>query len=184
MPVHSHFDLYLAKAFDSIPHERLLLKLNSNDIDGCLLNWLRHFLTGYKQRVASLEELALNGQSSVTSGTPQGTILGPILFLLYINDITECVSSTIKLYADDSKIYREIVDSITDSSASPSGPAHRPIAVNGLINGSYVLMQISTNSRVITHSRDKSVTIYTLGKTLKDVHSFNALGVRIIKDLS
>ena len=52
--------------------------------------------------------------SSVTSGTPQGTILGPLLFLIHINDITDCVSSTVKLYADDTKIYRQIVDPIKD----------------------------------------------------------------------
>ena len=52
--------------------------------------------------------------SSVTSGTSQGTILGPFIFLIYINDITNCVSSTVKLYADDTNIYRQIVDPIKD----------------------------------------------------------------------
>ena len=47
-------------------------------------------------------------------GTPQGTLLGPLSFLLYINDITECISSTVKLYADDTKIYKEIIDPIID----------------------------------------------------------------------
>ena len=104
--------LDLAKAFDSVPHERLLLKLKSNGIDGSLLNWLRHFLVGRKQRV--VVRGSCSDWSRVTSGTPQGTILGPLLFLLYINDITECISSTVKLYADDTKIYREISDPITD----------------------------------------------------------------------
>ena len=69
--------LDLAKAFDSVPHERLLLKLKNKDIDGCLLNWLRHFLIGRKQRV--VVRGARSEWSSVTSGTPQGTILGPLL---------------------------------------------------------------------------------------------------------
>lgn len=105
--------LDLAKAFDSVPHERLLLKLKSNGINGCLLDWLRHFLIGRKQRV--VVRGTCSDWSSVTSGTPQGTILGPLLFLLYINDITECVSSTIKLYADDTEIYRELVDPFIDT---------------------------------------------------------------------
>ena len=92
--------------------QRLLLKLKSNGIDSCLHAWLRHFLTGLRQRV--ILRGTRSNWSSVTSGTPQGTILGPLLFLIYINDITNCVSSTVKLYADDTKIYRQIVDPIKD----------------------------------------------------------------------
>ena len=65
-----------------------------------------------------LERVVVRGSCSdwsrVTSGTPQGTVLGPLLFLLYINGITECISSTVKLFADDTKIYREISDPMTD----------------------------------------------------------------------
>ena len=74
--------------------------------------WLRHFLVGRKQRVVIRG--SCSDWSCVTSGTPQGTILGPFLFLLYINDITERVSSTVKPYEDDTKIYREITDPIID----------------------------------------------------------------------
>ena len=84
--------LDLSKAFDKVPHERLLLKLNRFGIDGPLLLWFRTFSTW----------------SPVTSGVPQGTILGPTLFLLYVNDIPNVVTSSIKMFADDTKIYREI----------------------------------------------------------------------------
>ena len=94
--------LDLAKTFDSVPHEWLLLKLKSNGIDRCLLTWLRHFLVGRKQRVVIRG--SYSDWSYITSGTPQGTILGPLLFLLYINNITEWISSTVKLYADDKEI--------------------------------------------------------------------------------
>ena len=86
--------LDLAKAFDSsVPHEHLLIKLYSLGIEGNLFNWLRHFLTCGKQRVV------VRGTFSewvpVASGM-QGTILGPILFVSYINYIADCVSSKVK----------------------------------------------------------------------------------------
>jgi hypothetical protein len=85
--------LDLAKAFDSVPHERLILKLRSYGIEGSLLSWFRHFITGRKQRVV-IRGTFLEW-SPVSSGTPQGTILGPILFLIYINDITDCILSKV-----------------------------------------------------------------------------------------
>ena len=98
--------LDLAKAFDSVPHERLLLKASYYGIRGKLHTWLRCFLTECKQRVV------VNGTSSdwsaVSSGVPQGTVLGPVLFLLYINDLPNSISSTVKLFADDSVVYRQI----------------------------------------------------------------------------
>ena len=98
--------LDLAKAFDSVPHERLLLKASYYGIRGKLHTWLRCFLTERKQRVV------VNGTSSdwsaVSSGVPQGTVLGPVLFLLYINDLPSSISSTVKLFADDSVVYRQI----------------------------------------------------------------------------
>ena len=94
------------KAFDTVPHSRLLHKLRGYGIRGKVLNWLKSFLTGRRQRVI------LNGSSSkwtpVISGVPQGTILGPLCFLLYINDLPDRISSSIKLFADDCKVYRDI----------------------------------------------------------------------------
>ena len=96
------------KAFDRVPHQRLLLKLESLGIRGTLLNWIRNFLTGRQHRVC------LRGSSSswlpVHSGVPQGTVLGPILFVLYINDLVENLESGVSLFADDAKLYREVKD--------------------------------------------------------------------------
>ena len=94
------------KAFDSVPHKRLVKKLEKYGITGNLLKWLKHFLYERKQRVV------INGKSSkwsdVLSGIPQGSILGPLLFIIYINDLPGVVGSVCKLFADDCKLYRNI----------------------------------------------------------------------------
>ena len=102
--------LDFAKAFDKVPHKRLLSKLTSYGITGNTHNWITSFLSNHKQRVSV--NGALSDITYVTSGVPQGSVLGPILFLLYINDINENVQSSIRLFADDSIIYRKINSNI------------------------------------------------------------------------
>jgi len=92
---HSADVIYLdfQKAFDIIPHQRLLLKLSSFGIHGNLLLWIKYFLSNRKQQVV------LNGHKSksipVTSGVLQGLVLGPVLFTMYVNDIPSIVSSPV-----------------------------------------------------------------------------------------
>ena len=102
--------LDFAKAFDKVPHKRLLSKLTSYGITGNTHNWITYFLSNREQRVSV--NGALSDITDVTSGVPQGSVLGPILFLLYINDINENVQSSIRLFADDSIIYRKINSNI------------------------------------------------------------------------
>ena len=95
-----------AKAFDSVPHLRLIRKVEWYGIKGKLLSWIKSFLTSRRQRV--------NGQmsrwSEVKSGVPQGSVLGPILFLIYIyiNDMPIVVKNTRKLFADDAKVFGDV----------------------------------------------------------------------------
>ena len=98
--------LDFAKAFDKVPHLRLLSKLTSYGITGNTQNWIKSFLSNRKQRVSV--NGALSDITDVTSGVPQGSVLGPVLFLLYINDINGNIKSSIRLFADDSIIYRKI----------------------------------------------------------------------------
>lgn len=102
--------LDFAKAFDKVPHRRLLLKLQAYGIGGNLLLWIENFLTERKQRV--ILGNSCSAWVEVTSGVPQGSVLGPILFVLFINDLPDCVSkeTVCKLFADDSKLITVIKD--------------------------------------------------------------------------
>jgi hypothetical protein len=94
------------KAFDKVPHKRLIARLEEIGIKGKLLKWIKEWLRGRKQRVV------INGKAShwieVESGVPQGSILGPLLFIIYINGIDEGIASDILKFADDTKIFGEV----------------------------------------------------------------------------
>ena len=95
--------LDFSKAFDKVSHEKLLFKMHNYGVRGQTLKWIKSFLDNRSQSVI------LNGTGSdaipVPSGVPQGSVLGPLLFLAYINDLPENVKSKVRLFADDTAIY-------------------------------------------------------------------------------
>ena len=99
--------LDLAKAFDTVPHRRLLYKLSWYGIRGQTLQWIESFLTNRYQKV--VVENTCSNKVPVISGVPQGTVLGPILFLMFINDLPDIiVHSNVRLFADDCILYKQI----------------------------------------------------------------------------
>jgi hypothetical protein len=93
-----------SKTFDLIPHDRLLMKIAILGVDSRIFAWVREFLRGSKQRVKVGGQLS--EEVRVTSGVPQGSVLGTLLFLAYVNDIWRNSESTIRLFADDCVIYK------------------------------------------------------------------------------
>ena len=103
--------LDVSKAFDKVRHKGLLFKLGQFGIVGTLYDWIEHYLTGRSQKVV------INGISSslryLQTGFPQGSILGPLLFLIYINDIINDLQSNVNLFVDDTSI-QKCLDSHND----------------------------------------------------------------------
>ena len=96
------------KAFDRVPHNRLILKLQGLGIDGKVLDIIKDFLVGRTFRVSVQGEFS--SFKDILSGIPQGSVLGPLLFILFINDLPDCLKSSVKIFADDLKLIGNLSD--------------------------------------------------------------------------
>ena len=173
------FILDFEKAFDTPPHELLKSKLFSYGIGGKTLKRIDSFLCFRQQRVV------VNGVKSdwapVSSGVPQGTVLGPLLFSLYINDISSDIESEIRLFADDCVCYREIKDE------EDTMKLQRDIDRLGSWARKWDMrfQPVKCNMMQLTRKRIKKIhASYTLeGTNLENVESIKYLGVTITSDL-
>ena len=173
------FILDFEKAFDTPPHELLKSKLFGYGIGGKTLKWIDSFLCFRQQRVV------VNGVKSdwapVLSGVPQGTVLGPLLFSLYINDISSDIESEIRLFADDCVCYREIKDE------KDTMKLQRDIDRLGSWARKWGMRfhPVKCNMMQLTRKRIKKIhASYTLeGTNLENVESIKYLGVTITSDL-
>ena len=89
-----------------MPHQRLLPKLKAHGIGDGLIDWIEQWLTDRRQRVVVDGEVS--NWKSVLSGVPQGSVLGPLLFLIYINDLDGNITSNVFKFADDTKVFRKV----------------------------------------------------------------------------
>ena len=167
-----------SKAFDKEAHNRLLYKLERYGIQGNALAWIRGFLTGRTQHVV------LDGRTSsavpMTSGVPQGSVLGPLLFFIYINYINTSITSDIRLFANDTIIYRRIL--------TTADTARLQDDINILAKWSYDWQMefhlAKCNVIRITRARKPIISEYKLyGFTLEAASSTKYLGVNLTSDL-
>ena len=169
-----------SKAFDKVSHRLLLLKLRKVGICGKLHSWFKSYLLGRHQCVVL--DGAVSQSTKVTSGVPQGSILGPLMFLIYINDLPDVLQHCSPLlFADDTKIYCKI-NSITDC-----------MLIQEDINLLYSWcckwkLDFNVNKcKVLSVTKSRSPTVFNYninGKPIERVDSFKDLGIIIQSDLS
>ena len=167
--------LDFSKAFDKVPHKELLHKLTYYGINGSILKWITSFLCKRSMRV--MVDGIASREVPVLSGVPQGTVLGPLLFLVHINDLPASVRSQVRLFADDCLLYREI----------KSRDDHH-ILQNDLKSlerwAEKWGMKFNADKCTILSQNQKSTHFYTIDKEiLKSVDHHPYLGVELSSDL-
>ena len=172
--------LDFAKAFDKVDHKILLHKLNAMGIQGKILKWIEEFITGRCQQV--LVEKEKSETEEVISGVPQGTVLGPVLFICYINDLAEAIKySELLIFADDSKITKNI--KCKEDHEELQRDIHAAI-IWSLCNN----MQLNNDKfQLLQHGRLKDLkTQYTIDddNNLQSSENVKDLGIYISEDLS
>ena len=171
----------VSKAFDRVWHAGLICKLRAAGKSGNLLNWSVSYLENRRQRVV------ISGIQSewnfISAGVPQGSILGPLLFLLYINDIVNEIGSNIRLFADDTSLF-VIVENPDTAARLINGDMNKIIVWAGkwLVK----FNPVKNESFIVTRKINKPVhpPIFMLNQQIKDVQFHKHLGVYLSTDCS
>jgi hypothetical protein len=158
--------LDISKAFDKVWHRGLLAKLQSIGINGPLLQWFESYLLDRRQRVT------IEGENSdwtrIEAGVPQGSALGPLLFLIYINDFPTNISSTCFLFADDSLLMNEVIT---------------PVDASNKLNGDLNVISDWASRWLVTMNPKKTENIIFSCKLVKPLHPTLILNNYIMNQL-
>ena len=154
----------ISKAFDRVWHRGLIHKLFQIGIRDDLLTWFKNYLTNRQQRVVLHN--TNSDWKSLSAGVPQGSILGPLLFLIYINDIVNDISSEIRLFADDTSLYI-IVDN--------------PVASAAAINGDLRLIHAWSKTWLVDFNPTKTESLIISRKNIKPFHPDVSMNNVVIK---
>ena len=169
----------LSKAFDTIDHNILLNKLSAYGITKNELKWFKDYLTGRMQRVCV--DSTFSDWTTITRGVPQGSILGPLLFLIYVNDLPDVATQcTVNLYADDTTLYYSDKDPLKVQRALnvDLDQTARWIKANGL-RMNIAKTQMMTLSRKSAHHRNTSIKVQLDGSEISKTDTVKYLGVSI-----
>ena len=171
--------LDFSKAFDKVGHNRLLEKLKWYGVTGETNDWIRSFLSDRTQAV--VVDGLTSSNKSVLSGVPQGSVLGPCLFLYYINDIADNLNSTVRLFADDTMIYLVV------TSQSDARRLQQDLDTLTKWEKTWMMEFHPDKCEVISVTRKTKPIIYNYklhGHVLKHVDCVKYLGVHINKQLN
>ena len=170
--------LDLAKAFDKVPHNKLIYKLRTVGVDRRTADWIGGFLRDRSQRVV------LDGEASevapVTSGVPQGSVVGPALFLVFINDLAETLTSQVRLFADDTVLFRQV------SNVEQARLLQQDLDKLSVWEKKWQMAFHPKKCQVLRISRSRKPFIHTYnlhGETLESADEVKYLGLTISADI-
>ena len=171
--------LDFAKAFDTVPHKRLLGKLQAYGIDQHVYRWIQDFLVGRVQRVSV--NGSLSEEEPVISGIPQGSVLGPLLFVIFINDLPQNLTSQSLMFADDTKVFSRV------SNRDEAQALQRDLNELEQWSNTWLLKFHPDKCKVLSIGRfeDGAGYYYTLfGQLLEHIDEEKDVGVMIDSELS